>query len=203
MIKMLAASLFFLFSNGGPTTNMSTTSVLPTTTIENSPPISIDTIPTESVYTEDCFEYLFVVNKYFKDPDGDPLRVRVEADTYHGKDFNDWLQFDSTLNKFEGTPSCKNVGTYHMDIFAEDNKGGSVSLPFSIKVISKGCGNHGDNLNSILASVIGFTAGGCIASLCTYFLWLRCRRRHVQHIMGPGGSIAYTIDHTTGKTLCY
>ena len=70
----------------------------------------------------------------FRDPDGDPLAYT--ATLADGKPLPKWLHFDAARRIFSGTPGNDDVGNLSIRVTANDGRGGSATLDFSLEVVN-------------------------------------------------------------------
>jgi len=97
--------------------------------IPDRPPVLAQPLSNQTAYTSQLFEYIFAENS-FTDLDQDTLGYSARMVGTTG--LPGWLNFDSVLRKFSGTPFGRAV--YPIEVIANDGFGGTASDIFEITV---------------------------------------------------------------------
>jgi putative Ig domain-containing protein/cadherin-like protein/peptidase M10/serralysin-like protein len=118
-------------ANGGadtdPTANFITIDVDPL----NDDPVVDQGIADQIGYFDEPFSFTIPANA-FEDIDGDDLDYTVQLTG--GGALPSWLSFNPATGQFSGTPDETEIGTYSIDVTADDGNGGTVTDTFEIEV---------------------------------------------------------------------
>ncbi len=99
----------------------------------NHTPFINEEIKDKFVYTDKYFEF-FIPKETFED-DEDGYNLLYSATLKNNKELPSWIRFDKNSLKFYGAPSSENIGTYSINLTAEDFAGASISQTFLLSVL--------------------------------------------------------------------
>jgi predicted outer membrane repeat protein len=77
------------------------------------------------------FQYTIDANTFI-DLDGDPLTLTAQLPG--GNPLPSWLTFDLATRTFSGTPSAAEIGTFSIDLIANDGFGGTITDTFTVTI---------------------------------------------------------------------
>jgi putative Ig domain-containing protein/peptidase M10/serralysin-like protein/cadherin-like protein len=100
-------------------------------TAVNDDPVVDQGIADQIGYFDEPFSFTIPANA-FDDIDGDDLDYAVQLTG--GGALPSWLSFNPATGQFSGTPDETEIGTYSIDVTADDGNGGTVTDTFEIEV---------------------------------------------------------------------
>lgn len=123
----------------------------------------LDPLAAEKIEAEHFFSYHLDEHLPFFNT-SEVSNIEILASISEGKDFNKWLLFDGQW-ELQGTPSCEELGDYHMNIFFQED-GVTFLVPFLVVV--KDTEKCGEFSYFIWCSLVGIFCGlSCFVScLC-------------------------------------
>ena len=101
----------------------------------NQNPTVANPIPDQSAAQDILFTFQFAANT-FADLDEDDV-LTYTAQLAGGGNLPSWLSFTTSTRTFTGTPGNNDVGAIHIEVMANDGKGGTVSDTFTLTVGSR------------------------------------------------------------------
>ena len=116
--------------NGGTNTYTVTVSVA---AINDAPTVA-NAIPNQTAAEDSAFSFTFAANTFADVDVTDTLTY--SAQLAGGGALPSWLSFDAVTRTLSGTPANGDVGTFSIDIIADDGNGGVVTDTFSITVVN-------------------------------------------------------------------
>lgn len=103
---------------------------------DNDAPTVINAIPNQAATESFAFSFQFAENTFANIDIGDTLTYSAQLGG--GGALPAWLSFNAVTRTFSGVPLTADVGTFNIDVMADDGNGGTVTDTFAITVDSLG-----------------------------------------------------------------
>lgn len=143
----------------------------------NGDPFVLNAISDGDAQVGERYERTIDVTNDFSDPEGDLLVLSSPG--------LPWLPFDPNTNTFSGVPTTNDIGTFSVNVTAEDPFGGNVTSPFVINVV--------DASGALLTFIIIAIAGALLLLVVTSVGLIVCLRRRNR----PDESPAFELSPTS------